>query len=87
MNARRSERLSSDLLGIIALGPNAAAEIGYRQIPVEPMYLIINLGELRSHDATRTRTDAVPPHPQVSRLISVPSITRAWNRSGRRRPY
>ncbi|KAG7548902.1 hypothetical protein FFLO_03194 [Filobasidium floriforme] len=27
-----------------ALGPNAAAEIGYRQIPVEPMYLIINLG-------------------------------------------
>jgi hypothetical protein len=53
-------------LGIIALGPNAAAEIGYRQIPVEPMYLIINLGELRTHDAARTRTDAVSPSSGIS---------------------
>jgi hypothetical protein len=28
-----------------ALGPNDDAEIGSRPIPVEPMYLIINLGE------------------------------------------
>jgi beta-glucanase (GH16 family) len=48
-----------------AMGPNAQAQIGGRPIPVEPMYIIVNLGASNSFGAVEDDKIPWPVHMYV----------------------